>query len=116
MVPAHIRNDGERVEQGLSGGLRTLGHGRRLPALNIARKPRTAITGEAYDEDTTFRVTPATEAGLTDHVWSVQDVVSLADFQAPARLTAYCISLALMYLRNRSGWFTPWELALGYLP
>ena len=27
----------------------------------------------------TLRVTPAMEAGLTDHVWSIQDVVALAD-------------------------------------
>ena len=38
----------------------------------------------------TLRVTPAMEAGVTDHVWSVEEVIALVDqsttSQAPGRL------------------------------
>jgi hypothetical protein len=29
--------------------------------------------------DQTLRVTPAMEAGLTDHVWSIEEIVALLD-------------------------------------
>jgi hypothetical protein len=42
----------------------------------------------------TLRVTPAMQAGLTDHVWSLQEIAALADAPMKTRRLALLMSLA----------------------
>ncbi len=37
----------------------------------------------------TLRVTPAMEAGLSDHVWDIEELVSLVPEQKPAKRGPY---------------------------
>jgi len=36
-----------------------------------------------------LRVTPAMEAGVTDHIWSAEEIVALAPIEAPAKRGPY---------------------------
>jgi hypothetical protein len=42
----------------------------------MSRRQRELTAGQDSKADETLRVTPAIEAGLTDHVWTIEELIS----------------------------------------